>query len=77
MNVEEVKISGIKLEKDFTRWVKEKWFEHRDECAVWKTDPVSDSKTYFQKYKWWLKREFRHQKKLEQEKEQRRKKFGY
>ena len=61
----------------FRSWVTDKWFEHKDECSVWKTEPLRDSNVYFQKYKWWLKREFKHHLKIEQEKQERRKKFGY
>ncbi len=44
----------------FRHWLNEKWYEHKEECAVWHTAPCGDVKEYFNKYKYWLKREYRH-----------------
>ena len=45
----------------FRNWCKEMWFQYVDECNAYQQKPVLDSSHYFQLYKWWLKREFRHQ----------------
>lgn len=44
----------------FRQWCREKWYEHCDEIEAWTGQRVlylSDS--YFNKYKWWLRREYR------------------
>lgn len=44
---------------EFRAWVREKWFEHCDELLAWTgNSPCYLSKEYFEKYKWWLKREY-------------------
>jgi hypothetical protein len=45
----------------FRTWCREKWFEYRDECEVYMQQPVLDSNKYFNLYKYWLKREYKHQ----------------
>lgn len=46
---------------NFRNWLQEKYFEHKDECSHWNTIPASSVKEYFNKYKWWLKREYKFQ----------------
>lgn len=47
----------------FSRWLLEIWAEHIDEVLVWeKKIPEYTAQEYFAKYKWWLRREYRHQK---------------
>lgn len=46
----------------FRMWVKEKWFEHLDELdSLGLGKPSYDVGYYFNKYKYWLKREYRFQ----------------
>ena len=52
--------------KEFSRfryWVQEIWMQHKDECMEWNI-PLNehDISEYFNKYKYWLKREYKHQK---------------
>lgn len=47
---------------DFRRWCSEKWYEHCAECEAWyNRPPAYTSKEYFNKYRWWLKREYQYQ----------------
>lgn len=46
----------------FRHWVQEKWYEHVEECRAWQGfEPTGTPKEYFNKYKYWLKREYQHQ----------------
>jgi hypothetical protein len=45
----------------FRRWLQEMWMRHREECYEWHTVPEKNLAEYFAKYKYWLKREYRHQ----------------
>ena len=45
----------------FRFWCQEKWFEHKDELESFKQPVLYGPKEYFAKYKWWLKREYKHQ----------------
>jgi hypothetical protein len=45
----------------FRRWCQEKCFEHRDELESYHQTLEETSQQYFEKYKFWLKREYRHQ----------------
>jgi len=54
---------GLDLPTDFRAWVNNLWVENcreHDEFG----EPQCDPKEYFSKYKWWLKREFKHQQSL-------------
>jgi len=51
---------GLKM--DFKTWCREKWYEHIDELDAYKQPLKYGPKEYFAMYKWWLKREFQHQK---------------
>ena len=48
----------MKRASDFRRWVQEIWYAHVDECQQYCETPKT-SNEYWDKYKWWLKREFR------------------
>ena len=51
---------------DFRHWCNQKWFDHCDEVESFTgSRPDYDSKLYFNMYKWWLKREYRHEMKGE------------
>ena len=46
----------------FRMWLNEKWFEHLDELVnLGLPRPEYDVKYYFNQYKYWLKREYKHQ----------------
>jgi len=47
---------------DFRIWVQNIWRENCTENFVW-GDPVVSLETYFARYKWWLRREYRHRQK--------------
>lgn len=56
-----IKTSGIEPLSDFRSWLQQKWYEHRDECFNWNTAACENPGVYFNKYKWWLKREYKRQ----------------
>ena len=45
----------------FRLWLQEKWFEHQEEQLQYGQKCSYDVKEYFNRYKYWLKREFKHQ----------------
>jgi hypothetical protein len=45
----------------FRFWLREKWYEYLAECEAFKQEPIADLTAYFQKYKYWLKREYKYQ----------------
>lgn len=45
----------------FKHWLNEMWFEHLSELESLGMKCDYDIKHYFNKYKWWLRREYRHQ----------------
>jgi hypothetical protein len=47
---------------DFRRWLYELWMQNCDEHDMYH-QPRFSQEEYFQMYKYWLKREFRHQQK--------------
>jgi hypothetical protein len=48
--------------KSFRLWLQEQWYEHLEEISAWqKHEPEYTLKEYFEKYKWWLRREYRFQ----------------
>lgn len=46
---------------NFKFWCREKWFEHIAELESYGQQPAYSQKDYFNKYKWWLKREYKYQ----------------
>ena len=45
----------------FKNWVRELWMQHKDEYSDLKLPiPEKDLEEYFRKYKYWLKREYKH-----------------
>lgn len=48
-------------ESAFKLWLMRIYMEHKDEASTYGL-PVCDAATYFRMYKYWLKREYRHQK---------------
>jgi hypothetical protein len=45
----------------FRQWCYEKWLEHRDELESYGQGLPYSSDKYFGQYKYWLKREYKHQ----------------
>lgn len=46
----------------FRHWLHEMWTKHKDEyIEIGQLVPETDLAQYFQKYKYWLKREYKHQ----------------
>ena len=45
----------------FRHWCNEKWYEHKDELVSYAQPLEHTAQQYFEKYKFWLKREYRHQ----------------
>lgn len=46
----------------FRVWLQEMWMRHKDEYAELRQFvPEQDLEAYFRQYKYWLKREYRHQ----------------
>lgn len=45
----------------FRSWLTEMWYRHRDEREAFNQACDYDLKHYFNKYKYWLKREYKHQ----------------
>jgi hypothetical protein len=44
---------------NFRHWCWEKWQEHQDEVHSWEGRyPTATGTEYFNKYKWWLRREY-------------------
>ena len=43
----------------FRMWVQNLWIENCEERLVYKQDPVTQQQ-YWDTYKWWIKREYRH-----------------
>ena len=52
----------MKESSKFRLWVHELWYENREEHLTYREDPYT-IKQYWDKYKYWLKREFKHQRK--------------
>ena len=51
--------------KSFRIWLQERWYEHLDELDSIGQKCDYNVSDYFNKYKYWLKREYRHQMKDE------------
>ena len=45
----------------FRTWCREKWYEHGEELTSYGMQLPYTSQEYFAKYKFWLKREYRHE----------------
>lgn len=54
-------MSFPRIQTDFRIWINNLWVINCEERLI-AGEPKLDPKTYFKKYKWWLKREFRFQK---------------
>jgi hypothetical protein len=45
----------------FRHWLQNKWYEHKAELEEYNQPLSYDLSEYFDRYKYWLKREYRHQ----------------
>lgn len=45
----------------FRHWLQERYYQHKEECEHWHSIPSKTVAEYFNKYKWWLKREYKFQ----------------
>lgn len=45
----------------FRSWCREKWYEHLEELESYKQPLPYTQEQYFRIYKYWLKREYKHQ----------------
>lgn len=50
----------LKKQSHFRHWVHELWLENCDEHLTYSEDPYT-MKQYWERYKYWLKREYKHQ----------------
>jgi hypothetical protein len=56
---------GDLMMKTFRLWLQEKWFEHKDELASLNMGvPDYNIQEYFNRHKYWLKREYRYQRSM-------------
>ena len=46
---------------DFRFWLRQMWYEYVKEHEDYGQRPLLKADEYFQRYKYWLKREYRHQ----------------
>lgn len=64
MTIDLTKIPTFEPKSEFRHWIQEKWMEHKDELLAWENRmPEYDSKYYFNKHKWMLRRMFMEEKK--------------
>lgn len=57
----------MKSSSHFRLWVHQLWLDNCEEHFI-HAEPVLDQREYFQRYKYWLKREFRHRQTVEKRK---------
>jgi hypothetical protein len=56
-------VGGSMENSDFRRWLHELWLRNCDERFEYHELPYTQQE-YFQQYKYWLKREYKHQKSM-------------
>ena len=64
------------MNQTFRHWLNEKWYEHKEEVAVFGGEPFPDAGAYFRKYKWWLKSIYRKEMLKQQDYQIYRKRYG-
>ena len=52
-------LRNLQTTSQFRMWVQNLWIENCEERLVYKQDPVTQQQ-YWDTYKWWIKREYRH-----------------
>ena len=55
----------------FRGWVHNLWLENCEERLLYNGGNRLDEREYFRQFKWWLRREWRHQQKIQAKKESR------
>lgn len=55
-----IELPGVCM--SFRIWLQERWFQHKEEMEHWAQPVNYDLRYYFNRYRWWLKREYRYQK---------------
>lgn len=56
----------------FRNWVHNLWIDNCEERLLYNNGDKLTELEYFQKFKWWLRREYRHRQKIEKERNERR-----
>lgn len=54
---------------NFRHWVHNLWLDNCEEKVLYCDEDRLTEQEYFQKFKWWLRREWRHQQQLQQKRE--------
>ena len=52
-------LQNLQTTSPFRNWVRNLWIENCEERLVYQQDPVTQQQ-YWDTYKWWIKREYRH-----------------
>jgi len=50
---------------EFRGWVHNLWIENCEERSIYQDGERMDEREYFQKFRWWLRREWRHRQQTE------------
>jgi hypothetical protein len=53
----------------FRNWAHNRWLDNCEERVLYRDGDRLSEREYFQRFKWWLRREYRHQNKKELERE--------
>ena len=59
----------------FRNWVHNLWLDNCEERMLYYSGDKLTEQEYFQKFKWWLRREYRHQINRQKEQDERRQQF--
>jgi hypothetical protein len=59
----------------FRNWVHNLWLDNCEERMLYYSGDKLTEQEYFQKFKWWLRREYRHQINQQKEQDERRQQF--
>jgi len=59
----------------FRNWVHNLWLDNCEERSVYSTGERLTKQEYFQRFKWWLRREYKHHRLKQKEQDERRKQF--
>jgi hypothetical protein len=59
VNTASADLPSLQTVSPFRMWVQNLWIDNCEERLVYKQDPVTQQQ-YWDTYKWWIKREYRH-----------------
>jgi len=59
VNIAGTDLPGPQIASPFRLWVQNLWLENCEERLIYKENPDTIQQ-YWSKYKWWIKREYRH-----------------